>query len=61
MLHQLKAIFALRYATLACCVLVLLLSLFLLLVHGMGWSLLLGAAGLVALGVHDLLQTHHSI
>ncbi len=61
MLHQLKAIFALRYATLACCVLVLLLSLFLLLVYGMGWSLLLGAAGLVALGVHDLLQTHHSI
>ena len=61
MLHRLKAIFALRYATLACCVLVLLLSLFLLLVHGMGWSLLLGAAGLVALGVHDLLQTHHSI
>jgi len=61
MLHRLKAIFALRYATLACCVLVLLLSLFLLLVYGMGWSLLLGAAGLVALGVHDLLQTHHSI
>ena len=61
MLYRLKAIFALRYATLACCVLVLLLSLFLLLVYGMGWSLLLGAAGLVALGVHDLLQTHHSI
>ena len=61
MLHRLKAIFALRYATLACCVLVLLLSLFLLLVYGMGWGLLLGAAGLVALGVHDLLQTHHSI
>lgn len=61
MLHRLKAIFALRYATLACCVLVLLLSLFLLLVYGMGWSLLLGAAGLVALGVNDLLQTHHSI
>ena len=39
----------------------LLLSLFLLLVYGMGWGLLLGAAGLVALGVHDLLQTHHSI
>ena len=61
MLYRLKAIFALRYATLACCVLVLLLSLFLLLVYGMGWGLLLGAAGLVALGVHDLLQTHHSI
>ena len=61
MLYRLKAIFALRYATLVCCVLVLLLSLFLLLVYGMGWSLLLGAAGLVALGVHDLLQTHHSI
>jgi len=61
MLHRLKAIFALRYATLACCVLVLLLSLFLPLVYGMGWGLLLGAAGLVALGVHDLLQTHHSI
>ena len=61
MLHRLKAIFALRYATLACCVLVLLLSLFLLLVYGMGWGLLLGAAGLVALGVHDLLQSHHSI
>ena len=61
MLHRLKAIFALRYATLACCVLVLLLSLFLLLVYGMGGGLLLGAAGLVALGVHDLLQTHHSI
>ena len=61
MLHRLKAIFALRYATLACCVLVLLLSLFLLLVYGMGWGLLLGAAGLVTLGVHDLLQTHHSI
>ena len=61
MLYRLKAIFALRYATLACCVLVLLLSLFLLLVYGLGWGLLLGAAGLVALGVHDLLQTHHSI
>jgi glutamate synthase domain-containing protein 2 len=61
MLYRLKAIFALRYATLACCVLVLLLSLFLPLVYGMGWGLLLGAAGLVALGVHDLLQTHHSI
>ena len=61
MLYRLKAIFALRYATLACCVLVLLLSLFLLLVYGMGWGLLLGAAGLVTLGVHDLLQTHHSI
>ena len=61
MLYRLKAIFALRYATLACCVLVLLLSLILLLAYGMGWGLLLGAAGLVALGVHDLLQTHHSI
>lgn len=61
MLHRLNAIFALRYATLGCCVLALLLSLFLLLVYGMGWGLLLIAASLVTVGVHDLLQTHHSI
>jgi glutamate synthase domain-containing protein 2 len=61
MLHQLNAIFPVRYTALALCAFALLLSLFALLAFGIGWSALLFSGGLVALGVHDLRQTQRSI
>jgi glutamate synthase domain-containing protein 2 len=61
MLHQLNAIFPVRYTALALCAFAMLLSLFALLAFGIGWSALLFSGGLVALGVHDLRQTQRSI
>ncbi|MDO5624221.1 MAG: FMN-binding glutamate synthase family protein [Pseudomonadota bacterium] len=50
-----------RYSTLALCALVLLISLIALVTTGHGlWWLILSVA-LVALGVHDMLQTRHAI
>jgi glutamate synthase domain-containing protein 2 len=61
MLHQLNAIFAIRYTALALCAFALLLSLFALMAFGTGWGALLLSAALVGLGVHDLRQTQRSI
>ncbi|MES2877761.1 MAG: FMN-binding glutamate synthase family protein [Pseudomonadota bacterium] len=61
MLNRLNLIFPLRYSAFAFCVLGLLLSLFTLAGFGVGASAALLLAGLVGVGVFDLVQTRRSI
>ena len=50
-----------RYTVLILCGFGVLLSLFSLIVFGVGWLALLLTGALVALGLHDLQQSHHAI
>ncbi len=61
MLNQLNNHYPVRYTVLGLCALGLLLSLFSLIVFGVGWIALLCGALLLAVGVYDLRQSRHSI
>ncbi len=61
MLNQLNDHYPVRYTILGLCALGLLLSLFSLIVFGVGWIALLCFAVLLAVGVYDLRQSRHSI
>ncbi len=61
MLNQLNNHYPVRYTVLGLCAFGLLLSLFSLVVFGVGWIALLCCAGLLAVGVYDLRQSRHAI
>ncbi|MFT4241322.1 MAG: FMN-binding glutamate synthase family protein [Acidovorax sp.] len=61
MIHQLNALYPVRYTAFALCVAGLLLSLFALTAFGVGLSVMLAFAALSALGAYDLRQTRHAI
>jgi glutamate synthase domain-containing protein 2 len=61
MLNQLNNHYPVRYTILGLCAFGLLLSLFSLIVFGVGWIALLCFALLLAVGVYDLRQSRHSI
>jgi hypothetical protein len=61
MLNQLNNHYPVRYTILGLCAFGLLLSLFSLIVFGVGWIALLCFALLLAVGVYDLRQTRHAI
>ncbi len=61
MLHFLDSLFPVRYLTMGLCTMGLALSLFSLIVFGVGWGPFLIFAWLVGVGVYDLRQTRRSI
>jgi glutamate synthase domain-containing protein 2 len=61
LLQRLEAMFPARYAFMVLCVFGVLLALFSLVAFRVGWLALLVFAGLLAVGVHDLRQTHHAV
>ena len=61
MLNQLNNHYPVRYTVLGLCAFGLLLSLFSLVVFGVGWIALLCFALLLAVGVYDLRQSRHSV
>jgi glutamate synthase domain-containing protein 2 len=61
MLHTLNTFFPIRYTALGASAFGLLLSLFSLIVFGVGWGSLLVFAALVAVGVYDVRQPRRSI
>ena len=61
MLHFLNTLFPVRYLTMGLSTMGLALSLFSLIVFGVGWGPFLISAWLVGVGVYDLLQTKRSI
>jgi glutamate synthase domain-containing protein 2 len=61
MLNQLNNHYPVRYTVLGLCALGVLLSLFSLVVFGVGWLALLVSGALLGLGVYDLRQSRHSI
>ncbi|OYT91397.1 MAG: FMN-binding glutamate synthase family protein [Burkholderiales bacterium PBB3] len=61
MLYFLNTLFPVRYLTLGLCAMGLALSLFSLIVFGVGWGPFLVCAWLVGVGVYDLRQTKRSI
>ncbi len=60
-INALDAHLPVRYSVMALCAFGVLLSLFSLVIFGVGWLALLVCAGLVGVGVHDLRQTRHAI
>jgi glutamate synthase domain-containing protein 2 len=61
MLHYLNTLFPVRYSVFALLVMACLLSVFTLVVFGVGWFWLLCSGALVALGIADLTQTKRSL
>ncbi len=61
MLSSLNAIYPVRYSVFALCALAFLLSLFSVIVFGVGWLPLIVFGALVALGIYDVRQKRHSL
>ncbi len=60
-INALDAALPVRYSVMALCAFGVLLSLFSLVIFGVGWLALAVCAALVGVGVHDLKQTRHAI